>query len=119
LYEVPAISSQPQPDNRIAIGTRNAYHQAGHAAAIYLGNKQKQLPVVFFQIVVTPHKQTGQSDERLTQSFSQYQIFYIYRALNVPCIANITNIVNSLSIRISFSSFADELGFFNHGVTYA
>ena len=70
----PAISSQSQPDNRIAIGRRNAYHQAGHAAAIYLGNKQKQLPVVFFQIVVTPNKQTGQSDERLPQSFSQYHV---------------------------------------------
>jgi hypothetical protein len=28
-------------DTRIGIGWRNAYHQAGHAAAIYLLNKQK------------------------------------------------------------------------------
>jgi len=29
-----------------------AIHEAGHAAAIYLGNKQKQLPPVFFQIYI-------------------------------------------------------------------
>ncbi len=32
---------------------RTAIHEAGHAAAIYLGNKQKQLQPVFFQIVIT------------------------------------------------------------------
>jgi hypothetical protein len=36
-----------------------AIHEAGHAAAIYLGNKQKQLPPVFFQIVIkdVPHEE--------------------------------------------------------------
>ena len=29
-----------------------AFHEAGHAAAIYLYNKQKQLPPVFFQITI-------------------------------------------------------------------
>jgi hypothetical protein len=29
---------------------RTVIHEAGHAAAIYLGNKQKQLPPVFFRI---------------------------------------------------------------------
>ena len=29
---------------------KTAFHEAGHAAAIYLGNRQKQLPPVFFQI---------------------------------------------------------------------
>ncbi len=33
-------------------GKRNAYHQAGHVAAIYIGNKQKNLPAVHFQLVV-------------------------------------------------------------------
>lgn len=32
---------------------KTAIHEAGHAAAIYLGNKQKQLPPVFFQIVIS------------------------------------------------------------------
>jgi len=34
------------------LSRRTAIHEAGHAAAIYLGNKQKQLPPVFFQIVI-------------------------------------------------------------------
>lgn len=33
-----------------------AIHEAGHAAAIYLGNKKKGLPVVFFQIHINPLK---------------------------------------------------------------
>ncbi len=34
------------------LGRKTAIHEAGHAAAIYLGNKQKQLPPVFFQIFI-------------------------------------------------------------------
>jgi len=34
------------------IRLRTAVHEAGHAAAIYLGNQQKQLQPVFFQIVI-------------------------------------------------------------------
>lgn len=33
-----------------------AIHEAGHAAAIYFGNKQKGLPVTFFQIHIDPLK---------------------------------------------------------------
>ena len=29
-----------------------AFHEAGHATAIYLYNKQKQLPPVYFQITI-------------------------------------------------------------------
>jgi hypothetical protein len=29
-----------------------AFHEAGHAAVIYLYNKQKQLPPVYFQITI-------------------------------------------------------------------
>jgi len=32
---------------------KTAIHEAGHAAAIYFGNKQKQLPPVFFQIIIS------------------------------------------------------------------
>jgi len=35
------------------IRLRTAVHEAGHAAAIYLGNKQRQLQPVFFQIVIS------------------------------------------------------------------
>ena len=34
------------------IDRRNAYHQAGQAIAIYLGNRQKNLPALHFQIVI-------------------------------------------------------------------
>jgi hypothetical protein len=34
------------------VDKRSAYHQAGYVAAIYLGNKQKQLPAVHFQIQI-------------------------------------------------------------------
>lgn len=36
------------------IGKRTAYHLAGQAAAICLGNQQKQLPEVYFQIIIQP-----------------------------------------------------------------
>ncbi len=44
-----------------------AYHEAGHVAAIYLCNKQKQLPPVFFQITInTLDRLKGRSlDSRL------------------------------------------------------
>jgi hypothetical protein len=34
------------------IRKKTAVHEAGHAAAVYLGNQQKQLPLVYFQIVL-------------------------------------------------------------------
>ena len=42
---------------------RNAYHQAGHAAAIYLGNKQKKLPAVHFQIIIRPQENDAQHSD--------------------------------------------------------
>ncbi|NOT10344.1 MAG: hypothetical protein HOP23_00665 [Methylococcaceae bacterium] len=36
------------------VNKKVAIHEAGHAAAIYLGNKQKGLPSVFFRIFITP-----------------------------------------------------------------
>jgi hypothetical protein len=40
------------PINHAELSWKTAIHEAGHAAAIYLGNKQKQLPPVFFQIFI-------------------------------------------------------------------
>ncbi len=44
--------------------TQIAFHEAGHAAAIYLYNKQKQLPPVHFQITIKAlsRKKSGFSD---------------------------------------------------------
>jgi hypothetical protein len=37
------------------LNKRTAIHEAGHAVAIYFGNKQKHLPPVFFQIVINDY----------------------------------------------------------------
>ncbi len=42
-----------------------AAHEAGHAAAIYLGNKRKGLPQVFFQVSIAPHAGDALSDKYL------------------------------------------------------
>lgn len=46
-----------QANDFVAINTqelnkRIAYHEAGHATAIYLYNKQKQQPPIYFQIAL-------------------------------------------------------------------
>jgi len=42
------------------IAHQTAFHEAGHVVSIYLGNKEKQLPPVFFQIKLT--RESNQSD---------------------------------------------------------
>ncbi len=61
-----------QPESRIKIDERIAYHQAGHAAAIYLGNKQKQLPAVHFQIIIKPQVWEGQKSSRFMRNQGKY-----------------------------------------------
>ena len=36
------------------LSRKTAMHEAGHAAAIYFSNRQKMLPPVFFQIIISP-----------------------------------------------------------------
>ena len=40
-----------------------AYHEAGHAVAIYLNNKRRQLPPVSFRITLNELKHTKQADD--------------------------------------------------------
>lgn len=40
------------PESYSELKIRTAIHEAGHAAAIYFGNQQKQLPPVFFSIYI-------------------------------------------------------------------
>ncbi|MBL1263089.1 hypothetical protein [Candidatus Methylomicrobium oryzae] len=47
------------------LSRRNAIHEAGHAAAIYLGNKQKGLPPVYFRITINGIVQSGSQSKRL------------------------------------------------------
>jgi len=55
--------------NRAELGRKTAIHEAGHAAAIYLGNKQKQLPPVFFQIFIKELNSDSQSTGCLCKSY--------------------------------------------------
>lgn len=56
-------------DTRKEIDRNIAYHQAGYATAIFLGNKQKQLPEVYFQIIVKPlGRNVGQSARSINKT---------------------------------------------------
>jgi len=50
-----------------------AYHEAGHATAIYLYNKQQQLPSIFFQI----HLKNYEDIKQLTAQDINYQGAYV------------------------------------------
>lgn len=50
-----------------------AYHEAGHATAIYLYNKQQQLPSIFFQI----HLKNYEDIKQLTAHDINYQGAYV------------------------------------------
>jgi hypothetical protein len=56
------------PSNHKELSQQTAFHEAGHAAAIYLGNKQKQLPPVFFQIFIKELKNSFESTECLCKT---------------------------------------------------
>ncbi|MFI3188525.1 hypothetical protein BCS42_17165 [Crenothrix sp. D3] len=45
-------SNDFNPVDYIELSRKTAIHEAGHAAACYFGNKRKQLPPVFFQIII-------------------------------------------------------------------
>ncbi len=57
------------------IEKRNAYHQAGHAVAIYIGNKQKQLPEAYFQIIIKPLSRKGQQSNKLSSKHGKYTAY--------------------------------------------
>jgi hypothetical protein len=57
------------PINHAELSKKTAIHEAGHAAAIYLGNKQKQLPPVFFQIFIKEFNTDLQSNGCLCKSY--------------------------------------------------
>lgn len=57
------------PINVPELGKKTAIHEAGHAAAIYLGNKQKQLPPVFFQLHIQAQGNNTPTTECLCTSY--------------------------------------------------
>lgn len=56
-------STDFNPLNQRELNRKIAIHEAGHAAAIYLGNKQKKLPPVYFQIFINKLNRGFQSTE--------------------------------------------------------
>lgn len=50
-------SNDTSPSNHHDLSKKTAIHEAGHAAAVYLRNKQKQLPPIFFEIFIKEHGQ--------------------------------------------------------------
>jgi len=54
------------------VSRKIAIHEAGHAAAIYLGNQQKGLPPVFFQIFIKPLNNDVQASEFLGKPSDHY-----------------------------------------------
>lgn len=71
-YDHPAVNTNANLGTLTTIDKRTAYHQAGHAVAICLGNREKQLPDVHFQIVVKPQSHNGQPLRRSLRIQAQY-----------------------------------------------
>jgi hypothetical protein len=57
------------PINHPELSRKTAIHEAGHAAAIYLGNKQKRLPPVYFQIFINELDSGSQTSRCLCKSY--------------------------------------------------
>lgn len=55
------------------IGKRNVYYQAGRAAAIYIGNKQRNLPAVYFQIVIMSAEKNSEFSGRSLRIPQKYK----------------------------------------------
>ena len=62
-------SNDFNPFNQLELIRKTVIHEAGHAASIYLGNKQKQLPPVFFQILIDQFYIESQSPNYLCRSY--------------------------------------------------
>lgn len=65
------------PDKLTDLKQHIAFHEAGHAIAIYLNNKARKLPPVFFQIMF--QDLNGKSEQNLTD----------YKATHDNCIARV------------------------------
>lgn len=60
--------------SHIEVSRSIAFHEAGHAAAIHLGNQKKELPPVFFQIYIKPLNNDFQSSEHSGEDRSDQYI---------------------------------------------
>lgn len=82
-----------------------AYHEAGHAVAIYLNNKRRHLPPVFFRIILNEVKHKTQADENR------------HFADNVDYIAKVEGGRLIQTLPASIDEFDDEFGPHNEQTT--
>lgn len=61
-------------DNLLIYKKRIAFHEAGHAAGIHLNNKSRQLPAVFFKIIINQMADISTADIIDNQSFNHEYI---------------------------------------------
>lgn len=66
------IKAENSQESHLQIDQRIAYHQSGHAVAIYLGNQQKQLPPVHFQVAIKQREYVGQQADRFPRTQGNY-----------------------------------------------
>lgn len=66
-----SVLTMPNPSNQ-KINKRAAFHVAGHAAAIYLGNNQRKLPPVYFRIGFHQSFLSGQSTRIIERNQKVY-----------------------------------------------
>lgn len=65
-------ATKPNPPIIVKLDKGIAFHQAGHAVAICLGNRQKQLPPVYFQVTLTSREDARQINNQYLTTLSQY-----------------------------------------------
>lgn len=58
--------------HRHDLSKKTAIHEAGHAAAIYFGNKEKQLPPIFFRISIKEFNRDVPSESSRFCAFQSY-----------------------------------------------
>lgn len=73
-YDHPAVNINARPGILTQIDKRAAYRQAGRAIAICLGNRQKQLPDVHFQITIKPQTVNAQPRARASRHLGHYTV---------------------------------------------
>ncbi|MDQ7089850.1 MAG: hypothetical protein Q9M50_04300 [Methylococcales bacterium] len=78
------------PQNFKKLATQVAFHEAGHAVAIYLYNKQQQLPSIFFQIHLNSY------DDVTLLTTDDSQTAYVAASIEGGCL--IENLALNLSV---------------------
>ena len=89
--------------NNQELTTQTAFHEAGHAASIYLGNKHKQLPPVFFQIEI--RKNAGTDNKRYAKVIDGHLI----QNLPIAGLDDVCNLTEEEQLRYQCAYEADVI----------